>query len=57
MLFQNRPDLLGLDKLIESSAPASPRRIENEKDSFVLLGGFGLGLGQHLFGRGGSLIS
>jgi hypothetical protein len=43
MFFQDGFDLFGLDKLIESLAPASPRGIEDDKDIFLFFRGLGLG--------------
>lgn len=50
VLLEDRLDLFGLDKLIESLAPPSPGGIESEKDRFVLGRGLGFSLGQDLVG-------
>jgi hypothetical protein len=45
VLLEDRLNLLGLDKLIESLAPSSPGGIEPEEDSLVLGRGLGFSLG------------
>lgn len=52
MAFEDGLDVAGLDKLIESFAPPSPRRVEGEENGFVFFGGPGFGFGQHFVGGG-----
>src|SRR5881397_292769 len=54
VLLEDGLVFLGLDKLIESAAPPSPRRVERQKDFLSFLGGLSFCLAQNsLRGRGG----
>src|SRR5206468_11317554 len=44
--LEDRLDFRGLDKLIESAAPPSPGRVEEEEDVFMSGGCVGSGLGE-----------
>ena len=52
MFFQHRLDFWGLDKLIESFAPASPRGAEDDEKIFLFGGGLGFRFGQKLISGG-----
>src|SRR5262249_39392214 len=55
IFFQDGLDFWGLDKLIESLAPPSPRRAENDEQIFLFDGGFAFRFGQKLVGGRRSL--
>jgi hypothetical protein len=50
ILFQDGLDVSALDKLIESLAPASPRRVEDDENVFMRRHGLRACLGEHFIG-------
>jgi hypothetical protein len=52
IFFEDRSDFFGLDKLIESATPPSPRSIKTQEDLFVGGGRSRPGLGKNFVGAG-----